>query len=44
MILSEIIYAFEADYKLECLKRGIKEIMLNAKMKALMLSKVESVS
>lgn len=38
MILSELIYAFEAQYKLECLKREVKEIMINAKMKALMLS------
>ena len=42
MILSEIIYAFEVDYKLECLKRDVREIGINAKMKALMLSKVVS--
>ena len=42
MILSEIIFAFEADYKFECFKRDVKEIIINAKFKALMLSKIVS--
>ena len=42
MILSEIIYAFEVKHKIECAKRVVKEIDLNAKIKALMLSEVTS--
>ena len=42
MKLSELIYAFESDYDLECLKRGMQKIDLNPKYKALMVSRIVS--